>query len=102
LILVDVHDLPAGSLGNLAELTLLVGRGLIDCRNPEIKDCALHDFPHSMEGRISKICTKIQSYFRTAESESKKLDFSVLADVDFSGGYFVHPLRAQDRARAHT
>ena len=51
-ILVDVHDLPAGPLGNLTELTLLIGGGLVEGRNPEIEDCALHDFPRSMEGRL--------------------------------------------------
>jgi hypothetical protein len=48
---VDAHDLPAGSLGNLAQLTLLIGCGLIERRNPEIKDCTLHDFPHVDKAR---------------------------------------------------
>jgi hypothetical protein len=34
---------------------------------------------------------EIQSYFHTLLRESKKLDFSVLAEAIFSGGYFVHP-----------
>ena len=29
-ILVDAHDLPTGPLGNLAQLALLVGRGLVE------------------------------------------------------------------------
>jgi hypothetical protein len=43
--LVEVNDLPTGPLGNLAELTLLIGRGLVKGRNPEIEDSSLHDFP---------------------------------------------------------
>ena len=41
-VLVDVLDLPAGSLGNLAEFAVLVGGGLVKGRNPEIQDCSLH------------------------------------------------------------
>ncbi len=33
-ILVDLDDLPAGTLGDLPQLALLIGRGLVDCRNP--------------------------------------------------------------------
>ena len=51
-VLVHVHDLPTGSLGNLAELTLLVGRGLIEGRNPEIEDGALYDFPLFDGGKL--------------------------------------------------
>ena len=44
-ILVNVGDLPAGPLGNLAQLALLVRRGLVDRRNPEIENRAFHGSP---------------------------------------------------------
>ena len=44
-VLVEVNDLPTGPLGKLAELTLLIGRGLVKGRNPEIEDSSLHDVP---------------------------------------------------------
>jgi hypothetical protein len=44
-ILVNAHDLPAGPFGDLAEFALLVGGGLVEGRNPEVEDGALHDFP---------------------------------------------------------
>src|SRR5215475_204639 len=32
----------AGSSGNLPQLTLLVGRRLVDCRDPQVENGALH------------------------------------------------------------
>src|SRR5215475_6873634 len=41
-VLVDLHDVEAGSSGNLPQLTLLVGRRLVDCRDPQVENGALH------------------------------------------------------------
>jgi hypothetical protein len=83
-ILIDPHDLPTGSLGNVPQLALLVGRGLVESGNSEVEDSALHDFPHSTEKGYHK-------------SVIKKRDFSVRAGTDFSGGYFVHPSFSRER-----
>jgi hypothetical protein len=37
-----VADLPTGSFGDLPQFALLVGRGLIERRNPEIENGAFH------------------------------------------------------------
>jgi hypothetical protein len=41
-VLVDLHNLPAGPLGDVPQLALLVGGGLVLRRNPEIQNRALH------------------------------------------------------------
>src|SRR5215472_15631817 len=41
-ILINLVDLPAGTLGDLPQLALLIGRGLIDCGNPEVESGAFH------------------------------------------------------------
>jgi hypothetical protein len=33
-----MNDLPAGPLGDLTQFPLLIGRGLVDCRNPEVEN----------------------------------------------------------------
>jgi len=41
-VLVSFDDLAAHVAGNLAQLTFLVGRGLIDGRDPQIENSAFH------------------------------------------------------------
>ena len=41
-VLINFDDLAAHVGGNLAQLTFLVGRGLIDGRNPQIENSAFH------------------------------------------------------------
>src|SRR5262249_14925997 len=41
-VLVNFDDLAAHVAGNLAQLTFLVGRGLIDGRDPQIENSAFH------------------------------------------------------------
>src|SRR5262249_23489479 len=41
-VAVDVDDLPAGALSHLAQLALLIGHGLVDCRDPEIENRTFH------------------------------------------------------------
>ncbi len=42
-ILVDLDDLAAHPAGDLAQLALLVGRGLVDRGNPKIENRPPHD-----------------------------------------------------------
>ena len=42
MVLLNPNDLPTGPLGDLTQFSLLVCRGLIEGRNPEIEDCSLH------------------------------------------------------------
>src|SRR5262245_31367860 len=41
-ILINLADLPAGTLGDLPQLALLIGRGLVDCGNPEVESGTFH------------------------------------------------------------
>jgi hypothetical protein len=54
-VLVDVDDLPAGPFGDLPQLALLVGGGLIERRNPEIENGAFHvrNLPVAMGENLS-------------------------------------------------
>src|SRR5262249_61961072 len=55
-ILINLVDLPAGTLGDLPQLALLIGRGLVDCGNPEVESGALHGkSPHLSADMISAL-----------------------------------------------
>jgi hypothetical protein len=41
-ILVDFDNLPSHAAGDFAQLALLVGRGLLDCGNPQVENSAFH------------------------------------------------------------
>src|SRR5262249_60240691 len=58
-ILINLVDLPAGTLGDLPQLALLIGRGLVDCGNPEVESGAFHGkSPHSRPTRYQTLCAK--------------------------------------------
>src|SRR5215472_6350144 len=58
-ILINLVDLPAGTLGDLPQLALLIGRGLVDCGNPEIESGAFHrKSPHLSADTVSALCVK--------------------------------------------
>jgi hypothetical protein len=90
MVLLNPNDLPTGPLGDLTQFSLLVCRGLIEGRNPEIEDCASLTAPPYAETHITEAWqnTVLFSY---AGRSSKKLDFSVGKKGDFSGAFFVHP-----------
>src|SRR5262249_40977224 len=55
-ILINLVDLPAGTLGDLPQLALLIGRGLVDCGNPEIESGAFHGkSPHLSADTVSDL-----------------------------------------------
>src|SRR5262245_33131993 len=48
-VLVDLDDLEPATLGSLAQLALLVGRGLVDCGNPQVDGSAFHGISSVIE-----------------------------------------------------
>src|SRR4029077_1003045 len=62
-ILINLVDLPAGTLGDLPQLALLIGRGLVDCGNPEVESGAFHGkSPHLSADTVSDLVRKIYSF----------------------------------------
>src|SRR5262249_9710195 len=52
--------LPAGTLGDLPQLALLIDRGLLDCGNPEVESGAFHGkSPHLSADTVSDLVRKI-------------------------------------------
>ena len=86
-ILVDADDLPAGPAGHLAQLPLLVSRGLIERGNPEIQNCALHRRPPiAMHGAYHKSLVKSPLFAHKAAS-GNSVDFTVTRNTDFRDGF---------------
>src|SRR6185369_15022451 len=91
---VDVHDLPTGSLGNLPQLAVLIGRGLIESRHPEIEDRPLHlprpPFPmhKAYHGRVAKY-----SLLFVRRARLEKARFFKEPESRFFAGLFRTPLR---------
>jgi hypothetical protein len=44
-VLVDLDNFAAHSASNLAQFALLIGRGLVQCRNPKIENRPFHGIP---------------------------------------------------------
>jgi hypothetical protein len=52
MILVDVDDIAAHAASDLAQLAFLVGRGLLQGRDPQAENSAFHRKPPSSTARI--------------------------------------------------
>jgi hypothetical protein len=62
-ILINLVDLPAGTIGDLPQLALLIGRGLVDCGNPEVESRAFHGkSPLFRRGTVSDLVRKTYSF----------------------------------------
>jgi hypothetical protein len=61
-ILINLVDLPASTLGDLPQLALLIGRGLVDCGNPEVESGAFHRKSLLSADTVPDLVRKIYSF----------------------------------------
>src|SRR5262249_5906162 len=75
-ILINLADLPAGTLGDLPQLALLIGRGLVDCGYPEVESGAFPLFQMMgvfAEFERSMIQERVRAGLRRAKDDGRKL-----------------------------
>src|SRR5262249_14972622 len=87
-ILINLVDLPAGTLGDSPQLALLIGRGLVDCGDPEVESGAFHGkSPHLSADTVSDLVRKIYSFCTHAIGIHKPL-FLLIVICGILRGFF--------------
>src|SRR5262249_21336895 len=92
-ILINLVDLPAGTLGDLPQLALLIGRGLVDCGNPEVESDAFHGkIPSFQRDTVSDLVCKIYSFCTSEIGLHKSLILLIVACGILRGFFHTNQL----------